>query len=112
MTGGICVSQDSVKESAIAFSGTFVFLASYALRSEWELLKTECTLYRFHSLVAKKHNGAGSNMCKLHENINYYKLEIDAELGSEDDFVFVDCFSSVIVFPQSIMANIHSFSYL
>lgn len=46
-------------------------------------------LYRYSPLVAKKknHNGSGNNMCKLHQNVNYYKLEIDAELGYEDDFI-------------------------
>lgn len=27
-------------------------------------------------------------MCKLHENVNYYELEIDAELGYEDEDFF------------------------
>lgn len=37
---------------------------------------------------SNKYNGFGKIMCKLYENVNYYELEIDVELGYEDEDFF------------------------
>lgn len=45
-------------------------------------------IVQIQSTCHNKHCGSGNNMCKLHENVNHYELELDAELGYEYDFCF------------------------
>lgn len=44
-------------------------------------------IVQIHSTCHNKPSGSGNNMRKLHENVNH-ELEIDAELGYENDFCF------------------------
>lgn len=39
-----------------------------------------------------KCSGSGNVMCKLHDSVNCYALDIDEELGLEVTFSFVGCF--------------------
>lgn len=46
-------------------------------------------IIQIQSTCSNEPNESGTNMCKLNENVNYYELEIDAELGYEGEGFFL-----------------------
>lgn len=80
-------------------------LLGYLCAEKWLRAVEKVQMVQIQSTCHKKHTGSGNNICKLHENVNHYELEIDAELEYENDlFLFSQAIFLLwteVVFPQA-----------